>query len=95
MSRDTKTSTQATTAAPYRTPGLGVVDVVAGDSKDEKSVEEEKKNEGEAKGQEDSELVGGSARQGSRDLPDSRPVNLGDPLMEADSWADGRDLLPP
>ena len=68
VARQKDVDSKATTAAPYRTPGLGVVGVVAGDSKDERSVEEEEKKERERKGQEDSELVGGSARQGGRDL---------------------------
>ena len=68
VARQKDVDSKATTAAPYRTPGLNVVGVVAGDSKDERSVEEEEEKEGETKWQEDSQLVGGSARQGGRDL---------------------------
>lgn len=67
--RETKTSTQKLLLPlPGQTLRASVFDVVAVDDESEKGVGEEEEEEEKTKEKENSQLVGGSVRQGCRDL---------------------------
>lgn len=68
MSRDKNVNSKATTAAPGHTPSVDIVELVAGMMNLWGKRREESERRGRNKREGESQLVGGSPRQGCRDL---------------------------